>query len=103
MSHALLVRLKGRLAARRRIGTLVAELGRHLGPAARDPQNLAERPCPVCGPGAEVEPAPRVVGPVYAFHRCRGCTLLFAPPGAPPARAPGRGRKIRAGRAVKNL
>jgi SAM-dependent methyltransferase len=76
---ALALRIRDRLAARRRVAALVAELGSHLGPAARDPKNLAERACPVCGPAADVEPDPLVVGPVYAFHRCRGCTCLFAP------------------------
>ena len=75
---ALVERVRDRLAARRRVAALVAELGGHLGPAAREPSNLAERACPVCGDGAAVEPRPRLVGPVYAFHRCRGCTVLFA-------------------------
>jgi SAM-dependent methyltransferase len=76
---ALMVRVQDRLAARRRVAELVAELGRHLGPAAQDPANLSERACPVCGDGAAPDPTPKVVGPVYAFHRCPGCTMLYAP------------------------
>lgn len=71
-------RIRERVNRRRDVAALVRELGEHVGAAARAPENLEPRPCPVCGlddGGA----TPALVGPVYVFHRCRGCSLLYAP------------------------
>lgn len=55
-------------------------LAEHMGAAARDPANLSPRPCPVCERVPALLPRePELVGPVYAFHRCPDCSLLYAP------------------------
>lgn len=70
--------LRLRVARKREVAALMRELGEHVGAAAREPGALEPRPCPVCGDG-EPAPEPDVRGPVYAFHRCGGCSLLYAP------------------------
>jgi len=71
-------KLRARVDERRELAEIHRRMGRVLGTAARDPANLAERPCPACG-ASDPEPGPSLRGPVYAFHRCRRCAMLYAP------------------------
>ena len=71
-------RLRARVDERRELAEIHRRMGRVLGNAARDPENLVERACPVCGAN-DPEADPSLRGPVYAFHRCRGCSMLYAP------------------------
>lgn len=65
------------IASRQRMRTLVRELGAHLGVAAREPMNLMTRCCPVCDRD-DVDAHPALRAPVYEFHLCRTCSLLYA-------------------------
>ena len=48
------------------------------GAALRDPANVTVRRCPVCDDD-RFEATAEVKGAVYDFHRCQGCSLLYAP------------------------
>lgn len=63
---------------KREVASLVRELGNHMGAAASEVGNLMLRPCPICG-RAEVNPTIELQGAVYGYHRCRDCSLLYAP------------------------
>jgi SAM-dependent methyltransferase len=63
-----------RFARRRQRAALFAELAAHVGPAARSPEQTAPRRCPVCDSD---DARPAIASPVYHFHRCQGCTLLY--------------------------
>jgi SAM-dependent methyltransferase len=71
-------RLRARFDERRELADLHRRMGRLLGAAARHPANLVERRCPVCA-ASEPRPEPSLRGPVYAFHRCRRCSMIYAP------------------------
>jgi SAM-dependent methyltransferase len=75
---ALPARLRARLGARRALAEVHARMGRIFGAAARDAANLLDRACPVCG-ARDPESRAEVRAPVYSFHRCRTCTMLYAP------------------------
>jgi SAM-dependent methyltransferase len=68
---------RDRFARRRQLAALLAELAAHIGPVARMPEHTTARRCPVCD-SDETDARPAIDAPVYAFHRCRGCTLLYA-------------------------
>src|SRR5512143_160305 len=71
-------RASRRLDARRAHAELLAAIAAALRDLGRDPALTAPRACPVCATDApSAEPALRA--PVYDFHRCGGCTLLYTP------------------------
>jgi SAM-dependent methyltransferase len=77
---ALAPRIRTSVEERRNVSLLMRELGEHMGAAARVPANLAPRPCPVClDDSGDGTPVLTRRGPVYAFHRCPGCGLVYAP------------------------
>jgi 2-polyprenyl-3-methyl-5-hydroxy-6-metoxy-1,4-benzoquinol methylase len=67
-----------RLRARRALWSIYEDIGRVLGEAALHEGNLVPRACPVCG-ADDPDRRPVLMGPVYAFHRCRCCAMLYAP------------------------
>jgi len=86
-SGTLLAGLPGRLAAlpandplapRRARAALVAEIGRSLAGAGRDAALTFGRPCPACGSSAPSRHAV-VRAPVFDFHKCGVCTLVYTP------------------------
>jgi SAM-dependent methyltransferase len=64
------------VAARRAHAALAADIGRALAGAGIDADTSLPRPCPVC---RATDSAPAFTAPVYAFRRCRGCTLVYTP------------------------
>ncbi len=78
ISLPFLAPVTSRLRERRGLWSIYEEMARVLGESARDERNLVARPCPVCG-DTEFERRPALTGPVYPFHRCRGCGMLYAP------------------------
>ena len=66
------------LERRRARARLLAEIGGALADAGRDPRVTTWRACPVCGAD---EPSLRAAfrAPVYDFHRCGDCTLVYTP------------------------
>src|SRR5882672_467722 len=66
------------LYARRARARLLAEIGGALAGAGRDPLVTSRRACPVCGADAP-SPSAAFRAPVYDFHRCGDCTLVYTP------------------------
>ena len=71
-------RLRARVDARRELAELHRRMARVLGAATREEGNLSDRACPVCA-AAEPQARPALRGPVYAFHHCGRCGMLYAP------------------------
>ena len=70
--------LADRVAARRETATLSRKLAEALATAAADPAHLVSRRCPVCD-DSRIDEVPAVRGPIYPFHRCQRCSLLYTP------------------------